>query len=343
MNFIEVIEGDYIETTENNLFFDVKGLNHPNEYFICFLRFFPHSEGNRKKNGIYFKKVYNINERYAILREKYPKYLFYSKELDLEVQGVARKDVKRIYSPRNFYKNLSEEKYLTISKKLSKDLCELFIHQGNLSQDSIGITGSIMVGLNTENSDIDLIIYGTETSLNFQKKLAEIFEKVNSCRKYNIDEYRAHYNWRVGGSNIPFEDFLKVEQRKQHQGKFKNLDFFIRYIKSPKDWKGNFYDFQYKNFGRIKLKAKILDSKDSIFTPCSYKINTIKILESDTNINKEDINEINSYRGRYCEHANEGENVFVEGKLEKVIYKNKLESYRILLTNQKIDKLLLIN
>ena len=62
--------------------------------------------------------------------------------------------------------------------------------------------------------------------------MAQIFEKSNNCRKYNLDEYRSHYGWRVGGSNIPFEDFLRSEQRKLHQGKFFNHDFFIRYINS---------------------------------------------------------------------------------------------------------------
>ena len=346
MKIIEGIEGDYIETKRNNLFFDVKGLLHPNDYYICFLRFFPHSDGERIKNGINFKKVYKLNKRYALLRDKYPKYLFYSKELDLEVQGVKKKEIKKIYTPKDFFNKLLEKNQLAKSEKLSKDLCKLLINEGNLSENSIGITGSTMVGLDTEDSDIDLIIYGTETSLKFQEKLAEILKKSKICRKYNIDEYRDHYDWRVGGSNIPFEDFLKIEQRKQHQGKFMNHDFFIRYIKSPKDWKGNFYDYQFQNFGRIKLKAEVLDSKDSIFTPCLYKMNPLKILETSIktkNINIREINEISSFRGRFCEHAKDGETVFVEGKLEKVNYKNELEYYRIILTDQTKDKMLILN
>ncbi len=346
MKIIEGIEGDYIETKDNNLFFDVKGLLHPNDYIICFLRFFPHSDGERIRNGITFKKVYNLNERYAFLRDKYPRHLFYSKELDLEVQGVKKKEIKKIYTPRDFFNNLLEKKQLTKNEKLSKDLCKLIINEGNLSESSIGITGSTMIGLDTENSDIDLIIYGTETGLKFQEKLEELFKKSKILRKYDIDEYGDHYDWRVGGSNIPFEDFLKIEQRKQHQGKFMNHDFFIRYIKSPKDWKGNFYDYQFKNFGRIKLKAEVLDSKDSIFTPCSYKINPLKILETSNNtnsINIREIIEIFSFRGRFCEHAKDGETVFVEGNLENVNYKNELEYNRIILTDQTKDKMLILN
>ena len=345
MKIIEGIEGDYIETKTNNLFFDVKGLLHPNDYFICFLRFFQHSDGERIKNGINFKKVYKLNERYALLRDKYPKYLFYSKELDLEVQGVKKKEIKKIYTPRDFFNKLLEKNELTKSEKLSKDLCKLLINEGNLSESSIGITGSTMVGLDTEKSDIDIIIYGTETSLKFQEKIAEIFKKSKICRKYNMDEYRDHYDWRVGGSNISFEDFMKSEKRKQHQGKFIDHDFFIRYIKSPKDWEGNFYDYQYKNFGRIKLKAVILDSKDSIFTPSSYKINPLKILENSitpNSINIKELREINSFRGRFCEHVRENETVLVEGKLEKVNFKNEKEYFRILLSDPIHDKMIII-
>jgi len=345
MKIIEGIEGDYIETKNDNLFFDVKGLLHPNDRKIGFIRFYPHPDGERVKDNTHFKKIYNLNERYAFLRKKYPKYLFFSKELDLEAQAVKNIDIKKIYTPRNFFKELLKGKNLTSIEKNSKDLCELFINQGNIPEYSIGITGSIMIQLNTKESDIDIIIYGTETSLKFQEKLVKIFKQSNNCRMYNLNEYKSHFNWRVGGSDVKFEEFLKCEKRKKHQGKYKGIDFFIRYIKSPKDWKGNFYDYQFKNLGRIKLKAEIIDSKDSIFTPCTYKIKVTKILESNStsdNVQIKDINEISSFRGRFCEHTKDGEVVLVEGKLEKVKYKKKYENFRILLTDPIQDKMIII-
>lgn len=345
MSIVEAIEGDYLETKKENFFFDVKGLFHPDEYIICFLRFFPHPEGTRMKNGIKYKKVYKLKERYAFLRKKYPNYLYFSKELDLEVQGVNKEDIKKVYTPRTFFKDLLEKSQLSNGENRSKDLCQLLVNNGNISKNSIGITGSTMVGLNTEDSDIDIIIYGTEASLKFQENMAEIFKKSNNCRKYNLDEYKSHYDWRVGGSNIPFEDFLRSEQRKLHQGKFFNHDFFIRYIISPKDRNGSFYDYQYKNYGRIKLKAEITESKYSIFTPCSYKIKPIKILEKELiskNIKLKDISAINSFRGRFCEHAREKETVVVEGKLEKVTFKNEIEHLRILLSDPIHDKMIII-
>ncbi|MFX1375615.1 MAG: nucleotidyltransferase domain-containing protein [Promethearchaeota archaeon] len=215
-----------------------------------------------------------------------------------------------------------------------------------MSKNQIGLTGSIMIGLDKSDSDIDIIIYGTETSLKFQEKLKFLFERSNKIRMYNLKEFKSHYSWRVGGSDISFEDFMKSEQRKLHQGKYENHDFFIRYIKSPEDWNGDFYDYQYKNYGRISLKANIRDSEDSIFTPCSYKIEPLKVLDEKSVLNKvklSNILEINSFRARFCEHAKDGETVLVEGKLEKVIYKNRFEYYRVLLTDQTKDRMIIIN
>ncbi len=45
-----VREGDFIETHEG-LVFDVKGLVHPPERVIAFLRYYPSPKGKRKRDG----------------------------------------------------------------------------------------------------------------------------------------------------------------------------------------------------------------------------------------------------------------------------------------------------
>lgn len=342
MDYIKGIEGDYIESKNNNLIFDVKGIHHPKDRKICFIRFYPDPHGDREKKGQRYTKIYDLKERQAFLKKNYPKYLFFSEQLDLELQGVKNDDIKKIYTPRDHFKDLQEKGSTSKVEKYSRLLCELFIKQGNIPENSIGITGSSMVGLNKDKSDIDLIIYGTQISLEFQEKLAYIFKASNNCRMYDLEEYKSHYEWRVGGSNISFEDFVKSEKRKLHQGKFYGIDIFIRYIKSPEDWKGSFNDYKYTNHGRIKLEAKVVDSSNSVFTPCSYKIDAIKILNISKDINIKDIREVHSFRGRFCEHAREGETVTIEGKLEKVSFKNKKEYFRVLLGDQVKDRMILV-
>lgn len=339
------IEGDYLEVKDSNLIFDIKGLVHPDDRKICFIRFYPHPEGDRERSGTTYKKIYNIEDRYKFLKEHYPQYVFYSKQRDLALQGVPTDEIKKIYTPRDYFQQLQKKNSLSRIEKSSLELCQLLIENSNLPDDAIGVTGSPMVGLNKNISDIDLIIYGTEVSRRFQESMKDIFKSGSFCREYNLSEYQSHYQFRAGGSAIPFDKFYKCEKRKLHQGMFKGFEFFIRYIKSPKDWPSSYYDYQYKDYGRIKIRAKITEDKDSIFTPCTYKIEDVHILD-DKHLKKEIeiqlLNQINSYRGRFCEQAKKGENVLVVGKIEKVVEKQSRIYYRLLLQDQERDKMLLL-
>jgi predicted nucleotidyltransferase len=345
-NSIHPIEGDYLETKKDNFLFDVKGLRHPKDRTICFLRFVPHLEGGRKRNGVSYKKIYDLQERYSYLQENYPKYLFYSQNYDLELQGVLNEDIKNIFTPNECLLRLKKKSNPTKAQEKSVDLCNLLMDEGGIGESSIGITGSQMVNLNKEDSDIDLVIYGTDTSERLQEVLPQVFDDANGCRKYTFEEFKDHYQFRAGGSGVSFNDFMKSESRKLHQGMFQGYEFFIRYIKSPEDWRGKYYDYQYKNFGRVQLKAQIFDASDSLFTPCSYKIKTNTILNragKEAELDPEVITEVSSYRGRFCEHAEQGDMVMVEGKLEQVRYKNEDPYYRVLLGNQKSDKMIIIS
>jgi len=337
------IEGDFVEIKENGLIFDVKGLSHPSNKVICFLRYYPHSDGDRFRDNIQYKKIYDLKERFDFLKENFPKYIFHSPELDMQLQGVNIEDIKTIFKPNSFYKSISTITKLTKNQQDALDLCNLIVDNTQVTENNIGISGSIMVELDTDDSDIDIIVYGTRTSNMIQDELEKLYEnKSNSFRKYNQNEYNEHYEWRAGKSNISFEDFMKSEKRKLHNAKFRGIDVFIRYIKNPQDWPDDFADFRYKNYGRVKLEADITDSTDSIFTPCTYKINCLNLLESSSSIQIEQITEICSYRGRFCEQAVEGERVFVEGKLEKVIYKNEKEYFRLQLGENDQDKMIVI-
>ena len=343
MNIPLGIEGDYIETKNASLFFDVKGLLHPIDRKICYIRFIPDKNGDRVKDGINYKKVYDLEEREHLIKKKYPQYQFYIPEYDMELQCVRNEEIKKIYSPREYLNLLENKNKLTKFEKKSLELCKLLTSEAGIPDDQIGITGSPMIGLNLKDSDIDLIIYGTKVCQNLQEHLKSLFKKANQLRQFTIKEYEKHYEWRVGGSNISFDQFIKTEKRKLHQGKFHGIEFFIRYIKNPRDWKGTFYQYKFKNLGRVSLIAEILNNEDGIFTPCSYKIKCEKIISSEIDFQEKysKLNELFSYRGRFCEQAKVRERFLINGKLEEVHYKGN-NHYRVMLTHQKFDKMILM-
>jgi predicted nucleotidyltransferase len=93
----------------------------------------------------------------------------------------------------------------------------------------------------------------------------------------------------------------------------------------------------FKNAGYVKIQAEIADDKEALFTPCSYNLKNVKVLEGPE---LEGISEIVSFRGRFCMQAQIGEGIVSQGKAETV--KNKQGSHvRLILGNKPEDYMIL--
>ena len=67
----------------------------------------------------------------------------------------------------------------------------------------------------------------------------------------------------------------------------------------------------YKNSGYAKIAAKITDSSDALFTPCTYKLSDVAVAEGPK---LTPITEVVSFRGRFCEQAIKGRSNRSPGK-----------------------------
>jgi len=138
---------------------------------------------------------------------------------------------------------------------------------------------------------------------------------------------------------MDFEDFIKVEQRKAFQGMYEGTDYFIRFVKDWSQATEQYGDACYKNAGYVKITATISDDSEALFTPCTYKIENVTTAEGPK---LEPIKEIVSFRGRFCEQAQNGETITAQGKVELVTDKRNDEEYhRVILGNNSSDYMVL--
>jgi predicted nucleotidyltransferase len=116
-------------------------------------------------------------------------------------------------------------------------------------------------------------------------------------------------------------------------------DYFIRFVKEWNQTSEQYGDVCYKNSGYAKITAKIADSSDSLFTPCTYKVEDVQVVEGPE---VAPAREIVSFRGRFCEQAKNGEAIEAQGKVELVTdKKNSSEYYRLILGNKPSDYMVL--
>lgn len=333
-------EGDFIESVDN-LIFDVKGLVHPPDRVIAFIRYFPDEKGSRRRQGTTYNKVYSLSERFQLLSEKFPEYIVYDSIFDEKLCEVPIQKVKHHYKPAEKREELRRNlKYLDELESKALEFANILETSANIPSKEVGVSGSILVGLHNLKSDIDLIVYGAKNCRKVYSALENLLHEKNSCvNPYSPDDLRVLFEFRSKDTLTNFEDFVRTESRKLLQGKFMKTDYFVRFVKNWNETNEKYGDIYYKNFGYAKIEATIAEDSESIFTPCRYKVSNVRVFEGPK---LESIEEIGSFRGRFCEQAKKGKVVIAQGKVEHVIDNGQNREYfRLLLGNKPSDYMIL--
>lgn len=331
-------EGDFIESVEG-LIFDVKGLVHPVDKVIAFVRYFPDERGVRRRGSITYSKVYSLSERLCFLAKNFPEYVVYDPVFSEKLSEVPIKKVKLHHKPAERLEQLRKHKEnLDELESRTVGFSDILTESANVSSRSIGVSGSILVSLHDKKSDIDLIIYGIENCRKVHNTLKSLTSRNGQNAHvdlYSLGDLKALFKFRSKDTMIDFKDFIQTESRKVLQGKFAGTDYFIRFVKNWDEVDEKYGDVSYVNIGYTRVKATVIDDANSIFTPCSYKIGDVQVLEGPQ---VGPIREIASFRGRFCEQARNGEVVVAQGKIEHVIdTKQDRQHFRILLGNSPSD------
>jgi hypothetical protein len=334
-------EGDFIETRDS-LIFDVKGLVHPPDKVIAFLRYYPSETGKREKNGKRYDKVYSLDERFKLLKTRTPLYVYFDDVLGSVIQGVPVKDVDRVYQPSTKLRELSaSRKDLDTIEELSLSFCELLSKSSCTPLSKIGVTGSVLVGLQTESSDIDVIVYGVKNCLSVYNTIDSLYSKPKShVRPYTETELRKLFKFRSSDTYTEWGSFIKTEKRRRLQGTYRGRDYFLRFIKDWDEVQEAYGDLTYKSLGKATIMATVIDDSESIFTPCLYRVSETRLLKGEYG-GQLAIDEICSFRGRFCEIGRKGETVTGRGKLEMVSDRSRPTNIRIVIGEDKEDFLTL--
>jgi predicted nucleotidyltransferase len=336
--FVGVIESFYLETREG-LFFAVKGLEHPPDRMIAVLRYAPDPEkGDRKKDGKSYRRLYHFAEQEYLIRSAFPQYLAFDRMFQTTLQSVPGSMIERIYDPRLRLQELLQSPARSAIEEDALAFLRLLQNEAQVPPSALGITGSLLIGLHTEHSDLDVVVIGTEHCAKVYQALRRMLEAQSCAELRRLDSQGIHelFAQRVVDTYMPFSEFAKLEKRKVNQGRFRERTYFIRFIKRA-DEAGEIYgSLRYTSLGRATVVASIADDREAIFTPCKYLLSDIRILEGPQ---LSDLNEIASFRGRFCEQVRTGELVYAAGTLERIEHNQGSVHHRLLLGNFPEDTL----
>ncbi|MFQ6077260.1 MAG: hypothetical protein ACE5Z5_14200, partial [Candidatus Bathyarchaeia archaeon] len=197
---IKAREGDFVETVEG-LIFDVKGLVHPPHRVVAYVRYIPDEAGDRVRGNVAYRKVYPLEERSRILDERWPIYTYFDPVLNVKLQCVSTERVKHHYKPVDRAREMLRGVGLDCLERRAVGLMEVLEEYTGLPWECFGVSGSLLVGLHTQASDIDLVVYGTEAARQVVRALRELLHR-GECglQRYEEDDIRRLYEARSMGS-----------------------------------------------------------------------------------------------------------------------------------------------
>jgi len=333
-----IVEGFAIETVEH-LIFSVKGVQQPPERVIAYLRYLPDPGGDRRREGLTFRRVYHFEEQVRLLRSRYPAYLCYDPVLGLEVQSVPRARISIVHDPRAYLDRLRRKGSDDPVEQDALALAQHLQQAAGVPWSSLGISGSVMLATHRPDSDLDLLIYGPANSKALYRALAELFEEAaGPVRQLTVDELRALHATHRPDTPLSFHDFCRAQRRKVNEGRFRQRPFFVRFVKQlrPQECYG---ERRYQFVGRATLQATVCEDSDAIFTPCRYGLEHVTWLEGPP---VEDLREIVSFRGRFSDQVRAGEVAQACGNVERVVSNSDQAYHRLVVGGQVGDYLLTV-
>jgi 2-amino-4-hydroxy-6-hydroxymethyldihydropteridine diphosphokinase len=335
----EVVESFYLET-KDRLFFAVKGLEHPPDRWIAVLRYAPDLHGDRIRAGETYRRFYHFAEQEQFLKANHPEFIAYDPCFQTTLQSVPRSLVQQIHDPRRRLQELAQTSKKNGIEEDAVAFALLLQDESGAPLTSFGVSGSLLIGLQNNLSDLDISIFGEQNCHKAYQALSRLLDSGSNAElsRLNTRGIEELYTERSSDTDMPYDEFLILERRKVNQGRFRNRTYFVRFIKEGLEVEESYGQRQYRQVGRANITALIADDREAIFTPCRYHLSNARSFGRET---LTDLTEIVSFRGRFCEQARAGETVAASGVLELVQTNQGCAWQRLLLGNFQEDTMVL--
>jgi len=313
---------DFIRTPED-MFLCVVGELHPHDRVISYLRYLPSSNGLWKQGDQKYRRamasysIPNLLMNIDYLKKNYPTYVFNSEVFGVEMSSIPITHVVEHYKPQAKLSRIFKMANPDALQTCSRDLVNYLSESTKIPIEEFGVTGSILIDLhNPKFSDVDLTISGRENGFKLKRSLPELsMEKDGPISSIPEKALNRWYQEKLSSHPLNVEELNIIQRRQWNYRSFNGTVFSLHTVRSKNDLHEHYGDLRYTSVGIVEGRALISDVSDSLFNPHVYKVEMFKV---DVGPALEEINVVASYSGFYGGIFEEGEEVSVRGKLERV-------------------------
>jgi predicted nucleotidyltransferase len=282
--------------------------------------------------------VYRFEEQVELLRSQHPEYLCHDPVLGLDVQSVPRSECHKTHDPYAYLAHLRRSGPSDAVEEDALALAEEVQQASGVSWVDLGITGSVMLGTQRHDSDLDLVVCGEMSCRAVHQALTSLLRKgVGPLRRLGPEGLQSLYALHRPDTPLAFHDFARLQGRKVNEFLYRDRPVFVRFVKQPKEYSERYGERRYQAVGQSTLSAAVHDDSDAIFTPCRYGVRDAHIVRG-PQIGA--IREIVSFRGRFSDQLRTGEMARGSGIIEQVVNERNEGYHRLVVGGQAGDWLL---
>ncbi|MFO7967137.1 MAG: nucleotidyltransferase domain-containing protein [Archaeoglobaceae archaeon] len=265
----------------NDWYFSVIGYRN-DKGVKCFLRYIPHEKGGRKKEGKRFRKL--LHREATDFASKWGTNYFNGK-----IFIVPPEDVDEVFKP---------EERLKVEGKVG-EVVDFF---SGIPLQNMGVTGSRLIGLEDEGSDIDFVMYGDQ----WFKGREKIKSGMNrgEIAEPDSDVWDSIFNKRK--VNIPFNIFLSHERRKFHRAVLGSTYFDLLYVRDYWELENEVPEEEGEKGEKLTVEAKVKEGSLIFDYPAYYPVK------------HEDIDAVMCFTHTFTGQAFKGETLEAKGYVETI-------------------------
>lgn len=263
-------------------FFSVVGYRN-SEKVKCFLRYIPDSSGDRvDADGRRFRKISHDDALKTEAAKKYARDgLFF----------IPYSDIDEVYKP--------EER---LEFAMSQDVKKVVEFFSGIPRGEMGVTGSRLLGLEGEDSDVDFVVYGRWWFMARDMLMKGLqTEKLSEPDKETWD-----FIYTKRKVPLPYDIFLAHERRKYHRAFIGSTYFDLLYVRGYDELGRDVPEEVGRKKGKVTVEAEVLDDSLIFDYPAYYPV-----------LHPE-IKAVLSFTHTYVGQAFRGERILARGEVEEI-------------------------
>jgi predicted nucleotidyltransferase len=329
---------DFLQTSEG-YFFCTVGPAHPEDRVIAYLKYIPDPNGKWGRTNKRYRRVFRHYTMSDLLQtlsfvERFPEYMYYSSVWSVTMSAVPLSRVSAHFRPEEKMSQLVSMENRDILQQKAVDLACLISEESGVPVGNLGVTGSILLDIHQNFSDIDLTVYGMTNSRLVKKAVIQTYKEDRSpIRRFDARETEEWCIEKTKRFPLTYGEARAIYERKWGRGLFKGTLFSVHPVKLEEEISEGYGDRIFKPEGMVEIEGTVSDASEADFLPSIYEVTDVTIVKGNE---VEDISEVASYEGLYGGIADEGQRILAYGKLEKVVDKRlKKEYHRVLVGSRE--------